>query len=66
MAARAKKKEEEEEEEEKKKKKKTFKRHLLRSQCPDFKVISQKCSSYGPLSKLLKQFSWAKQNGRQS
>ena len=34
-------------------KNKNFKRHL-RSQCPDFKVISQKCSSYGPLSKFLK------------
>ena len=33
---------------------KAFKRHLLRSQCTDFKVISQKCSSYGPLPKLLK------------
>ena len=35
---------------------KTYKRHLLCSQCPDFKVISQKCSSYGPLPKLLKSF----------
>ena len=35
-------------------KKNNFKRHLLRSQCPDFKVISQKCSSYGPLPELLK------------
>ena len=33
---------------------KTFKRHLHHGQWPDFKVISQKCSSYGPLPKLLK------------
>ena len=31
-------------------------RHLLRSQCHDFKVISQKCSSYDPLPKFLKTF----------
>ena len=47
------------------KNRKTFKRHL-RSQCPDFKVISQKCSSYGPLPKLLKKFCSAEQNGRRS
>ena len=28
--------------------------------CPDFKVISQKCSSYGPLPKVLKTFCWLK------
>ena len=41
---------------------KTFKRHLRSSQCPDFKVISQKCSSYGPLPKLLKKvlLGWTK------
>ena len=38
----------------KKKKRENFKRHLLCSQCPDFKVISWKCSSYDPLPKLLK------------
>ena len=36
------------------KSRKTFKTHLLRSQCPDFEVISQKCSSHGPLPNLLK------------
>ena len=40
--------------------KQNFKRLLLRSQCPDFKVISQKCSSYDPLPKLLKKFCSAK------
>ena len=40
------------------KNRKIFKRHLLCSQCPDFKVISQKCSSYGPLPKLLKSSAW--------
>ena len=39
--------------------------HLLRSQCPDFKVISQKCSSYGTLPKLLKKFCSAEQNDGQ-
>ena len=42
------------------KNRKTFKRDLLGSQCPDFKVISQKCSSYGPLPKLLKSSAWQK------
>ena len=31
-----------------------------------FKIISQKCSSYAPLPKLLKWFGSAEQNGRQS
>ena len=48
------------------KNRKSFKWHLLRSQCPDFKVISQKCSSYGPLPKLLKKFRSAEQNGHKS
>ena len=38
------------------KNRKTFKRHLLRCQWLNFKVISQKCSSYGPLPELLEWF----------
>ena len=45
--------------------KKNLKRHL-RSHCPDFKVISQKCSSYGPSPKLPKKvlLSWTKMAAR--
>ena len=42
---------------------KTFKQHLLRCQWPDFIIISQKCSSYGPLPKLLKWFHLVRQRG---
>ena len=45
---------------------KNFQRFILPGQCPDFKIISQKCSSHGPLPKLLKWFRSAKQNGRHS
>ena len=33
-----------------------FKRYLLLSQWPDFKIISHECSYYHPLPKLLKRF----------
>ena len=45
---------------------KPFKRHLLLGQWADFKIISQECSLDDPLSKLLKWFCSAEQNGRQS
>ena len=48
------------------KNRKTFKQHLLPGQWPDFKLISQKCSSHGPLPKLLEWFRSAKLNGHQS
>ena len=48
-----------------KNRKKTFKQNLL-GQWPDFKMISQKYSSYPPLSKLPKWFCSAEQNGCQS
>ena len=38
----------------KKKKKKDIKEYLILGQKPNFKIISQKCSSYDPLPKLLK------------
>ena len=50
----------------KKKEKKNFKKHLLRGHKPDFRIISQNRSSYGPLPKLLKWFCSAEQNGCQS
>ena len=47
---------------------KIFKQHLLLGRWPDFKIISQKCSSDGSLPKLqlLTWFRSAEQNGRQS
>ena len=38
------------------KNRKNLKRYLLLSQWPNFNIISQKCSSYHPLPKLLKWF----------
>ena len=45
--------------------KKTFKQLLL-GQWPDFKMISQKFSSYPPLPKLPEWFCSTEQNGHQS
>ena len=41
-------------------------KHLLLGQWPDFKMISQKCSSYPPLPKLAKWFCSAEQNGHRA
>ena len=49
----------------KKTRKKTFKRLLLLNQKIDFKIIIQECFLGDPLSKLLKQFCYVEQNGRQ-
>ena len=45
---------------------KPLKRHLLYGQWPNFRVISQKCFSYGPLPKLLRWYHSAEQNCHQS
>ena len=47
------------------KNRKTFKRLLLLNQKMDFEIIIQECSLGDPLPKLLKQFRYVEQNGRQ-
>ena len=37
---------------------KIFKRHLIFGQWPDFKIFAQKCSSNGPVPKLLNGSTW--------
>ena len=44
---------------------KTFKQLLLLNQKMDFEIIIQKCSLGDPLPKLLKEFCFVEQNGRQ-
>ena len=47
------------------KNRKTFKRLLLQNQKMDFEIIIQECFSGDPLPKLLKEFPYVEQNGRQ-
>ena len=44
---------------------KTFKRLLLWNQKMDFEIIIQECFLGDPLPKLLKEFRYVEQNGRQ-
>ena len=44
---------------------KRLKRLLLLNQKMDFEIIIQECSLGDPLPKLLKQFRYVEQNGRQ-
>ena len=44
---------------------KTFKRLLLLNQKMDFEIIIQECFSGDPLPKLLKEFRYIEENGRQ-
>ena len=44
---------------------KTFKRLLLLNQKMDFEMIKQECFLGDPLTKLLKQFLYVEQDGRQ-
>ena len=44
---------------------KTFKRLLLLNQKMDFEIITQECFLGDPLPKLLKEFRYVEQNGRQ-
>ena len=47
------------------KNRKTFKRLLLPNQKMDFEIIIQECFLGDPLPKLLKEFHYVEQNGRQ-
>ena len=47
------------------KNRKTFKRLLLLSQKMDFEIFIQECFLGDPLQKLLKEFRYVEQNGRQ-
>ena len=47
------------------KNRKTFKQLLLRNQKMDFEIIIQECFLGDPLPKLLKEFRYVEQNGRQ-
>ena len=47
------------------KNRKTFKRLLLLNQKMDFEIIIQECFLGDPLPKLLKEFRYDEQNGRQ-
>ena len=47
------------------KNRKTFKRLLLQNQKMDFEIIIQECFLGDPLPKLLKEFRYIEQNGRQ-
>ena len=47
------------------KNRKTFKRLLLLNQKMDFEIIIQECFLGNPLPKLLKEFRYVEQNGRQ-
>ena len=47
------------------KNRKTLKRLLLLTQKMDIEIIIQECFLGGPLPKLLKQFHYVEQNGRQ-
>ena len=47
------------------KNRKTFKQLLLQNQKMDFEIIIQECFLGDPLPKLLKEFRYVEQNGRQ-
>ena len=47
------------------KNRKTFKQLLLQNQKMDFEIIIQECFLGDPLPKLLKEFRYVEQNGRE-